>query len=494
MVDDEHYYTPQTSPNPRLLLDKASSVDTRRRCDDTQDEGGWQLVERDLWRPSTGLEGRSKCVTLRSAKTVFTDYYTSYPNLKGYVQDVEDVEQFLRSRLSTMPLHITKITASGPKEPRSPTYDNILAALTTVKINAKPGDFVYIHFSGHGSRLKSSLHPQQPLASNHLHEVLVLEGARHLKDFEPGEPLDDLASKGLFLFVVFDSCHSGGADRVADDNVRGIDNLVVLDAEAAYINKITSARLFTDISEVHKVYVSKEYAIYHRPALGFDSDPIIANIIIDQVGGLRSSAKMLATSNGVELGCLSLKEVSQTQGGSALIYFHSFENYYATYKVLSKECYQISDGIGQLLPNYPTIPADGEAARKIHQMLQKLARYRIVAPLHNKKSKLERSFVFRVSRDAQSEQGTGITETFHGKSIYVEFENFQAADPLANRGVSQCSLADDPRVEFRNMAFEWVPADFVDVYINDCGEMTRQDIQEQSLFMEKLDKDVFGGL
>jgi translation initiation factor 2B subunit (eIF-2B alpha/beta/delta family) len=55
-------------------------------------------------------------------------------------------------------------------------------------------------------------------------------------------------------------------------------------------------------------------------------------------------------------------------------------------------------------------------------------------------------------------------------------------------------LGDDPRVEFRNVAFEWVPADFVDVYINECGEMTRQNIQEQSLFMEKLGKDIFGDL
>jgi hypothetical protein len=502
------------------------------------------------------------------------DHYTSYRNLNGCVQDVEDVEQLLRSRLSAMPLHITKLTASGPNEPRPPTYDNVLAALTTVQTNAKPGDFVYIHFSGHGSRLKSQhdpQHPKQPLAGNHLHEVLVLEGDKHLKDFELGKFLDDLASKGLFLFVVLDCCHSGGADRVADDsddNVRGIDDLVIFDAEetdaasqpptgdatagqlgltrdasswksywqrprnytvlaacqphekarefthdgktngalthwmikstgqlsstrgtptyqrlhrdiyatmfaefpsqhpmllgegdrllfgndnfrgiqAAYIDEITKARLFIDIGEVHGVRVGEEYAVYQRSALGLDSDPIIANIIIDQVGGLRSSAKMPATSNGVELGCLvklltpvlddpvhvkvqspemlqSLQEVSQTQGGSARMHFHPFEDRYATYQVLSNECYQISDGTGQLLPNCPSIPADGEAAGKIHQVLQKLARYRMVVALHNKKSKLDGSFVFSVSGGVQSEQQTGITEVFDGDSVHVEFEN-----------------------------------------------------------------------
>jgi hypothetical protein len=98
-----------------------------------------------------------------------------------------------------------------------------MAALTTIRTNAKPGDFAYIHFSGYGSRLTRDPQHPQPLAGNQLYEVLLLDGHRHLKDHELGELLDNLASKGLFLFVVLDCCHSGGAERVADDNVRGID-------------------------------------------------------------------------------------------------------------------------------------------------------------------------------------------------------------------------------------------------------------------------------
>lgn len=55
-------------------------------------------------------------------------------------------------------------------------------------------------------------------------------------------------------------------------------------------------------------------------------------------------------------------------------------------------------------------------------------------------------------------------------------------------------LADDPRVELKNVAFEWIPADCVDVYINEDGEMSREQIKVHSVSMEKLDSDVFGGL
>lgn len=55
-------------------------------------------------------------------------------------------------------------------------------------------------------------------------------------------------------------------------------------------------------------------------------------------------------------------------------------------------------------------------------------------------------------------------------------------------------LTTDRRVEFKNVAFEWIPAECVDVYLKEDGEMTRKQIKEQSLFMEKLDTDVFGDL
>lgn len=248
------------------------------------------------------------------------------------------------------------------------------------------------------------------------------------------------------MFTEFPSQHPmllGEGDRLLfrNYNFRGI--------QVAHIDEITGARLFIDIGEVHGVRVGDEYGVYQRSStLGLDSDQMIAKIITDQVGGLRSSAKKPVTSSSVELGCLvklltpvldnpvhvkvqspemlqSLQEALRTQGGSGIpVNLYPLDNSDATFQVLSNNgCYQISDGTGKSVPNCPSIPADGEAARKIYQILQNLARYRMVVALHNKKSKLDGSFIFRVSRDAQFAQQTGITEVSDGESLHVEFEN-----------------------------------------------------------------------
>ncbi|KAL3429315.1 hypothetical protein BDV09DRAFT_200715 [Aspergillus tetrazonus] len=87
---------------------------------------------------------------------------------------------------------------------------------------ANAGDFVFIHYSGHGSRAPTLRHDVKTTTG--LDEVLVLRGGRHLRDFELGEVLDNLAGKGLIVLVVLDCCHSGGADR-DELQVRGIDRL-----------------------------------------------------------------------------------------------------------------------------------------------------------------------------------------------------------------------------------------------------------------------------
>ncbi|KAH7186863.1 caspase domain-containing protein [Fusarium oxysporum] len=497
------------------------------------------------------------------------DHYTTYRKLNGCIQDVEDVEQLLKSRLPAARLHVTRLTASGPEEQHPPTYDRVMAALINVKANAEPGDFVYIHFSGHGARLARDPQHPSPLTGNQLHEVLLLHGHRHLKDYELGKSLDELAGKGLSLFVVLDCCHSGGADRVADDDVRGIDEVLPSDvvetavasqattmdhtlndlmstrdgssrqsywerardytilaacqphekareirhndktngalthwmlksmgqlsaietptyerlhrdiyanmfiefpsqhpmllgegdrlllgsetfrsAQVAHVIETTATHIFIDSGDVHGVQCGEEYGIFERSAIALDSDPTIATVVIDQVGGLRSSAKILTARGSIQVGCLAklltpvldnplhvavqdpdvlqrLQEILETPGGFGIpIQLHPFQSRTATFQVLSNNAYQIADATGQLIPNCPTIPADEAAAKKIHQVLQKLARYRMVTELHNKKSNLGDSFAFRVSRSSQPAGQTGTIEVYDGECVYVELENF----------------------------------------------------------------------
>jgi hypothetical protein len=146
-----------------------------------------------------------------------------YPNLGGCVRDISRVEEFLRRKLRLADEQLIKLTASNsggaePPEPRTawPTYENMVAAFHRVAEQARAGDQVYIHYSGHGGRAKTA-YPELK-GTDGKDETLVPTDignteTRYLRDVELAHLLKSMVDKGLIVTVVLDSCHSGGATR-----------------------------------------------------------------------------------------------------------------------------------------------------------------------------------------------------------------------------------------------------------------------------------------
>ena len=155
---------------------------------------------------------------------------SSYKNLKGCVRDINQVENFL-NQLPTPPNEIFKLTASSSEhnspveQPEQlPTYANIVKAFQDITQIAKTGDRIYIHYSGHGGRAET-LYPQIKGKSGK-DETLVPtdignENGRYLRDLELAYLLQKMVDKKLEVTVILDSCHSGGATRGEDEDVRG---------------------------------------------------------------------------------------------------------------------------------------------------------------------------------------------------------------------------------------------------------------------------------
>jgi hypothetical protein len=151
-----------------------------------------------------------------------------FPHLKGSVRDVTRVEEFLRRCLQVPVERISKLTATEngsdePAEPREqwPTYENMVAAFQQLTDAASSGDQVYIHYSGHGARAKTTL--QDIKGPGRWDEALVPidignSEARYLRDFELARLLKGMVDKGLFVTLVLDSCHAGGATRGENPN------------------------------------------------------------------------------------------------------------------------------------------------------------------------------------------------------------------------------------------------------------------------------------
>lgn len=156
-----------------------------------------------------------------------------YPSLGGCVRDINQVEAFLRRTWAIQDRQMVKLTATNtgapqPPEPQGqwPTYEHMVAAIKGVTAQAQAGDYVYVHYSGHGGRAPT-IYAERKGAQG-LDEALVptdigSSTARYLRDLELVKLLRDMVERGLFVTVVLDSCHSGGMSRgSADVAIRGI--------------------------------------------------------------------------------------------------------------------------------------------------------------------------------------------------------------------------------------------------------------------------------
>lgn len=149
------------------------------------------------------------------------DYYENGEHLQGSVRDVLKLEEYLMA--SCDPLDIATLTATAPLEKREswPTRGNVIRTLKRVLESASPGDFVYIHYSGHGTRKRCN----DQLAHQLGNLALVL-----VENDPPGESyfegkmlancLNKMVRNGLLVTVVLDCCFSGSVLRTS--NIRGI--------------------------------------------------------------------------------------------------------------------------------------------------------------------------------------------------------------------------------------------------------------------------------
>ncbi len=144
--------------------------------------------------------------------------------LRGPANDIELVSTYLQSNpvAQFAPENIT-VLADGVAGGTPPTLQAIRDGFAHLAATVQPGDFVYLHFSGHGSQAPA-LDPATE--TDGLDELFLpvdigpwqdtvgtVQNA--LVDDEIGQMLTAIRARGADVWVVFDSCHSGTATRAA---------------------------------------------------------------------------------------------------------------------------------------------------------------------------------------------------------------------------------------------------------------------------------------
>lgn len=141
--------------------------------------------------------------------------------LRGAVADVRRMEGFLRERWEVPGERIEVLVAPrDAEEPpeQTPTHANMVAAFRRLQDRARPGEQVWIHYSGHGARVKTA-YPEAKGRRGYDEALVPVDiddpDATYLRDLELARLLAELVEANLSVTVVLDSCHSGGATRRA---------------------------------------------------------------------------------------------------------------------------------------------------------------------------------------------------------------------------------------------------------------------------------------
>ncbi|KAI8173263.1 hypothetical protein KHU50_004774 [Colletotrichum sp. SAR 10_65] len=164
----------------------------------------------------------------KSALLIGINKYSSsaFADLRGCLSDVDATESFLTEVAGIS--NITKLI-SPPKVATEhlPTLANIRSKFQDLARGAQPGDFIYIHYSGHGTRRPTVFGGLKGEHEND--ECLVLASSNDklevLRDVEIAFLMKQITDKGARVTFVLDCCHSGGATRGDDDGVRGADGI-----------------------------------------------------------------------------------------------------------------------------------------------------------------------------------------------------------------------------------------------------------------------------
>ncbi|KZT18444.1 hypothetical protein NEOLEDRAFT_1184307 [Neolentinus lepideus HHB14362 ss-1] len=142
----------------------------------------------------------------KKALLVGIKYSQDWPGeLECAHKDVADFKEFLIRVYQWREQDITVMIDDGVEPTLQPTKENLLRGIQHLVFDARDGDMLVIHFSGHGFQEES----KSSLEEDGMDECIVTCDNAFLYDKELRRFLVDPLPIGCTLMAVFDCCHSG---------------------------------------------------------------------------------------------------------------------------------------------------------------------------------------------------------------------------------------------------------------------------------------------
>ncbi|KAK4253496.1 hypothetical protein QN277_010160 [Acacia crassicarpa] len=150
----------------------------------------------------------------RKAVLIGCNYPRTKIELRGCVNDVRRMHACLIERYGFSDDHIT-VLIDTDHSCIQPTGKNIRSAIKKMVQSAEPGDVLFIHYSGHGSRLPAETGEADDTGYD---ECIVPCDMNLIIDEDFREFVKEVP-RGCMITIVADSCHSGGLIRGAKEQI-----------------------------------------------------------------------------------------------------------------------------------------------------------------------------------------------------------------------------------------------------------------------------------
>lgn len=142
------------------------------------------------------------------------NYPGTKAELRGCINDVKRMYNCLIERFGFSQDDITVLIDSDDSYTQ-PTGKNTRQALAALIQSAKPGDFLFVHYSGHGTRLPAETGEDDDTGYD---ECIVPCDMNLITDDDFRDFVDQIP-EGCRITVVSDSCHSGGLIDEAKEQI-----------------------------------------------------------------------------------------------------------------------------------------------------------------------------------------------------------------------------------------------------------------------------------
>lgn len=150
----------------------------------------------------------SQCTGRRKALLIGINYIGSQNQLRGCINDAQNMYNFLTQRYGYKPEDIVILTDDNRELIKVPTRANMIRAMQWLVKDARPNDALFFHYSGHGGQTKDLDNDEDDGMDDVIYPV-DFQNAGHIIDDEMHAIMVANLQPGVRLTALFDSCHSG---------------------------------------------------------------------------------------------------------------------------------------------------------------------------------------------------------------------------------------------------------------------------------------------